>query len=176
MKWVIYILAVAILVIINQTIFNLYEFRGFIPNLLLLFTLATIVSFEEWDFIFLAIFGGLWMDVMLGLPVGSNILGLLIICLLMVWLLNQWLLATKNWRHFLGAILIGSIFMHLWIWFYSSAIQAIGWHWVSVDTEIMLKTLLPGLLANLLLAYPVFIFVELIAGLIGRWSRHKILT
>lgn len=176
MKWIIYVVIIGLLIVVNQTLFALFEFNGFVPNLMLLLVFAMIVSFETFDFIFFAVLGGVWMDVFTGLPIGSYTLGLLLLGFVTVWVINSWLLSNKNWRHFLGTIVIGSALMHVWLWFYSTLIFSVGWHPVSIDTSIMLRTLVPVLVANLVLAYPVFIFIEYIAGLLNRMQRRKILT
>ena len=173
MKWITYILAAALLVIINQSVLLVFDFGSFAPNLLLLVTLAFIVSFNNDDFIFFAGFGGLWMEAVTGLPFGSYILGLLLVAVVTRWIIDHWGFAHKDWRHFLGAIIIGSLAFHVWLWLYSNILFSVGWGTVSFGTIVMLKTLLPVLLANLILAYPIFILVEYIAKASQYWFRGK---
>ncbi|MEZ4179935.1 MAG: hypothetical protein R3B41_00230 [Candidatus Doudnabacteria bacterium] len=173
MKWILYSIIILGLVVFNQTILTVSNSGAWVPNILMLLTLALVVLVEDLDFLFFAVLGGVWLDITTGLPIGGTTLGLLSLAMLAMWLTNKWLLAQKGPRYFLGAILLGTIFLKTWIWLYAALAQLVGFPievWSFVDN---LKTLLPQLLMNLLFAYPIFALVDYLVGRMLKNNRHQ---
>ncbi|QQS22636.1 hypothetical protein IPM19_03315 [bacterium] len=168
MKWLLYILIILLVVIIDQSVFNVFHLGSFTPDLLLLFTLAVVWSFNNFDFLIFAALGGFWMETMMGFPVGSLIVGLILVGSLAYLVINRWLYSEKPWQYFLGAIIFGTIIVHVWMWAYTGALFAFNWSEVVVTSGTMLRTLLPAMLLNILLTYPILIITELLAKLTQR--------
>lgn len=163
MKWLLYILLILLVVIIDQSVFNIIHLGHFTPDLLLLFTLAVVWSFNNFDYFIFAGIGGFWMETMMGLPVGSLIISLVLVGSLAYLIVNRWLYSEKPWQYFAGAIILGTIVVHLWLWLYTGLLYTFNWSEVVVTSGSMLRSLLPAILINLLLTYPIVIITELLA-------------
>lgn len=168
MKWLLYILLILLVVIIDQSVFNVFHLRSFTPDLLLLFTLAVVWSFNNFDFLIFAALGGFWMEVMTGVPVGSMIVGLILVGSMAYLIINRWLYSEKPWQYFLGAIILGTVIIHVWSWVYTGILFAFKWSPVVVTSGTMLRSLLPAILVNIVLTYPILIITELLAKLTQR--------
>jgi cell shape-determining protein MreD len=168
MKWIIYILIIVAVVVIDQSLFNVFDLGRYTPDLLLLLVLATVWSFNNYDFLIFAGFGGFWLETLSGFPVGSLVLGLIITGSLAYILINRWLFSEKPWQYFFGAIVIGTILIHVWMWLYTSVLVIFQWSHVTVSGQDMLRGLIPALLINILFTYPILIIIESLAKLTQR--------
>ena len=169
MKWFIYILFIITVVVLNQTLFRVIEFGFFVPDLLLLFTLAVVWSFNNLIF---GLLGGTWLEILTGLPVGSISLGIMLVGSLAHVILNRWLFSEKPWQYFLGAVALGTLLIRLWMWFYTSLLA--HWEFTSTSFAVVWQGLLPALLVNLLLIYPIFALVEMLARYVQSFSKNKL--
>ncbi len=168
MKWVIYILIILLIIITDQSLFNIFHLGRYTPDLLLLFTLATVWSFNNFDFLIFALLGGFWLEVLTGLPVGSLILSLIIVGSMAYLIINRWLFSEKSWQYFFGAVIIGTIFIHAWLWLYTGLLTVFDWSNVLITGKIILRGLLPALLVNVALTYPILVITELLAKVVQR--------
>lgn len=174
MKWVIYITAIVAVVILNQTLFRVIDFGFFVPDLLLLFTLAVVWSFNNYDYIIFGLLGGTWLEVFAGLPVGSYSLGLILIGSIAYIVVNRWLFSEKPWQFFLGSVILGTVIMKLWLWLYVNLLANMEMISIALSINMVWRTLLPTLLVNLLLIYPVFASIELAAKYLQNFTKHKL--
>ncbi len=168
MKWIVYIVIILVVVIIDQSLFNVFHLGRYTPDLLLLFILATVWSFNNYDFLIFAVLGGFWLETLSGLPVGSLILGLIITGSLAYVLINRWLFSEKPWQYFFGAMVIGTILVHVWMWLYTSVLAMFGWSHVTISGQGMLRGLIPALLINIVFTYPILIVIESLAKITQR--------
>lgn len=181
MKWLVYVLIILVIAIVDQSLFNVFHLGLFTPDLLLLFALSTVWSFNNYDFLIFAVLGGFWLETLAGLPVGSLILGLIITGSLAYLLINRWLFSEKPWQYFFGAIVVGTILVHVWIWGYTSILSNFNWTHVVISGKLMLSGLIPALVVNTILTYPILIITESLAritqrtgGASGSHSIYKI--
>jgi hypothetical protein len=174
MKYIIYIVLAGAIVGITFGLFGSWSWNGLVPDLILLIVIALALVFDNLDFLFFGVVGGLWLDVVYALPIGSFTIPLLICGIITSFLLRKWLFSEVRWYHFLGAIAAATIFLNLWIWAYTNAIFLFHWYPFAVSGKQMLSNLLLKIIGNVLLAYPVYVIVEMIANSQLRWQRHKL--
>lgn len=171
MKWFVYSLIILLIIIIDQSVFNVFHLGLFTPDLLLLFALAVVWSFNNFDFFIFATLGGFWIETMHGLPVGSLVLSLVACGSLAYLVINRWLFSEKSWQYIFAAVVIGTMVIHGWLWAYISFLEVLGWSHVAMSTTMMFHSLLPALIVNLILTYPVLVLVELVAKVAQKSSR-----
>lgn len=175
MKWFIYILVIALIVVIQQSLFNIFQLGLYAPDALFLTALALVWATNNFDFLIFAILGGFWTEINYGLPVGTIILSLIIFGSVAYLVINRWLFSDKSWVHFLGTVAIGTIFINLWNWVYISLLRTFEWSSVSISAGLFLRSIIPALIVNLLLTYPVFILVELLVRYIQKLTRPAVM-
>lgn len=175
MKWLVYILVIAIVVVIQQSIFNVLNLKVYTPDLFLLLTLALVWTTNNYDYIIFAMMGGFWSEVTYGLPIGTIMLGLMIAGSVAYLVINRWLFTEKSWQHFFGVVAASTIFLHFWFWFYTSLLFIFNWSEVVVVGRVFLGSLLPALLVNLLLTYPIFMGMELLTGWVQKLLRPQVM-
>ncbi len=170
MKWLLYVVIILLIAIIDQSLFNVFHLGLFTPDLLLLFVLSVVWSFNNYDFLIFAVLGGFWLETLSGFPVGSMILSLILIGSLSYLLINRWLYSEKPWQYFFGAMIVGTVIVHLFLWLYTNGLHVFGWTQIYVSGKMMLRSLLPALLMNTLFTYPILIITEWLAKITQRSS------
>lgn len=173
MKWFIYVLLIALVVIIQQSIFNDLNLGIYAPDLFLLIVLAIVWSTNNFDFLWFAVLGGFWTETTYGLPVGTMILSLIIVGSLAYIVINRWLFSDKSWQYFFGAVGIGTVLLHTWEWIYTSILFLFGWSDIVIVASMFAQSILPALAVNLLLTYPMFLAIELLVGYIQKRTRPQ---
>ncbi len=174
MKWPIFALIVLLVVVIYQSLFRVIDLGLFVPDILLLLVLGSVWSFNNYDFIFFAVLGGVWMEIFAGLPIGALSLGLIIIGSIAYLVLNRWLFSEKPWQYFLGAVMLGTLVTKLWLWAYLNVLSNMDFIGVNVGIALVWRSFIPTLLVNLILIYPIFASMELLAKYLQNFSRNKL--
>lgn len=174
MKWLFYILFIVFTVVVNQTLFRVVDFGFFVPDLILLFSLAVVWSFTNYDYVLIGLLGGTWLEVSSGLPVGSVSVGLILTASAAYLVLNRWLFSEKPWQYFLGAVVLGTVLIRVWLWLYANILAGMEISNTAPSVAVNLRALLPAILVNLFLIYPVFALVELMAKYLQNFSKNKL--
>lgn len=174
MKWLLYILLIVIAVVINQTLFRIIDFGYFVPDLMLLLSLAVVWSFTNYDYLWFGLLGGTWLEILAGLPIGSFSLGLIFTGSIAYLVLNRWLFSEKPWQYFLGAVVLGTVLVRIWLWLYSNLLAGMEISTTAASVSVNWSSLLPAIIVNLLLIYPVFALIEIIAKYLQNFSRNKL--
>ncbi len=174
MKWLIYILITAAVIVIEQGLFRVVHLGAFAPDLFLLLTLATLWSSNNFDYLIFAVFGGLWLELVTGLPVGSISLGLVIVGTGSYWILHRWLFSEKPWQYFLLAVVVGTFVQNVWLCVYVAVLSIFSWTYMQLNFSIIMHRTLLSLLLNIILIYPVYIVIELIVRYLQTASRNKL--
>lgn len=174
MKYVIYIIAVGAILGITFGLFSSWGWNGLVPDLILLVVIALALTSDNFDYLFFGLVGGFWLDIVYGLPIGSFTIPLLLCGTISSVLIKKWLFSEIRWYHFIGAIAAATILLKLWIWGYSNALFLFNWYHLAVSGKQILSNLPFSLIGNILLAYPVYVIVEMIVNSQLRWQKHKI--
>ena len=165
---------VGVIIGITFGLFSSWGWNGLVPDLILLIVIALSLVFDGLDYLFVSILGGFWLDVVYGLPIGSFTLPLLFCGAISSFLLRKWLFSEVRWYHFIGAIVAATVLLKFWIWIYSNILFAFHWYSVSLSSGQIARNLIWSIVANIILAYPVYIIVEMFARSQLRWQKNKI--
>jgi cell shape-determining protein MreD len=174
MKWLIYILFTALIIVVEQGLFRTLYLGAFAPDLFLLLTLATLWSSNNFDYLLFAVLGGIWMELVLGLPIGSLSFGLIIVGTTTYLILNRWLFSEKPWQYFLLAVVLGTIGTNLWLWVYVNILNVFMWSQFQISFALIYHRIFYALILNIILIYPIYAIIELIARYLQTSSKNRI--
>lgn len=174
MKWALFFILIFAIVVIHQAVFSIADLGYWTPDLLLLLTLAVVWSFSNFNFIFIAVLGGLWLEILLGLPVGALSLGMVLIGSILQVVINKWFYSEKPWQFFVIGVVAGTIVLQTWIYLYTQSLSALEIGTITFPREYFWRSLIPASIMNLLLIYPVFALVELMAKYLQNLSKNKL--
>jgi cell shape-determining protein MreD len=174
MRQIVYIIITGALVALTFGLFNALGWHDFVPNLLLVLVVSLALAFNRFDYLIVAFFGGFWFDVLYGLPVGSFSIPLVLIGLGSSQIFQRWLFTEVTWRHFLLAVALATIALHFWLWIYTNLLFTIHWSPLAINGGQLLHSTVTILIANVVLAYPIYVSVELIAQSTSRFKRNRI--
>ncbi len=174
MRYLFYIFGIGVIVSLTFGLFNPWGWHGLVPNLLLLVIISIALAFNNLDYLFVGFLGGIWLDTLYGLPIGSFTFPFLICGLLSSLAFQKWLFTEVKGKHFILATLFGTIILNFWLWAYTGALYIVKWSPVAINGSQLLRNMVFLVLANILLAYPMYVIVEVIAQSTSRLKRNKI--
>ncbi|HEX3095530.1 MAG TPA: hypothetical protein VHQ20_00235, partial [Patescibacteria group bacterium] len=120
MRYIIYVILIGAIIGVTFGLFSSWGWNGLVPDLILLLVIALSLVFDTFDFLFVAVVGGLWLDVVYGLPIGSFTIPLALCGTISSYILRRWLFAEIQWFHFVGAITAATVLEKVWIWGYTN--------------------------------------------------------
>ncbi len=153
--WILTILIV-VSVIFTQTILRLIDFNGFVPNLLLLFVVFFAQSSDDFEYLILAAAGGMWIEVLSGLPIGAVSLGLVFSATLVYLFVHRFLLKNRDWRYYFVFVVFSIFFGQLWLWIYTQVLSYFQIYKVVVDFGTIWHISWKIVVMNLIIAVPVY--------------------
>lgn len=174
MRYIIYIIIIGAILGITFGLFNTWDWNGLVPDLILLMVIALALVFDNFDYLFFGFIGGFWLDILYGLPIGSFTIPLMLCGAISSFGLRQRLFSEIQWYHFVSAIVVATIFLKFWIWAYSNILFFFHWSPLAVSGLQLVHNSFFGILGNVLLAYPVYVIVEMFARSQLRWQKHKL--
>lgn len=176
MRYFFYLIFVAFIIGLIFGVFRFWSLGGFVPDLLLLLTLSLALAFKDSDYLFVAFVGGVWTDILYGLPIGSFTLIYLLAGAMSSWIFGKWLFAGSGvkWQHFILTVMIATLASLLWIWLYTNLLYSIDFSAVALSGTQTLRSGLMTLLANVVFAYPVYVIVELMASYTLKFKSNQI--
>lgn len=174
MRYIIYIIVIGAIVALTFGLFNQWGWHGFVPNLLLLTILSVTLAFNNFDYLVVGVIGGIWFDTLYGLPIGSFSIPFIVCGLLCSLAFQRWLFTEVKIKHFIFAAILATVMLNFWIWLYTNGLYIVKWSPLAVDGWQLLRNTPLAVIANVLLAYPVYVIVELIAQSSLKLKRHKI--
>lgn len=174
MRYIVYIIIVGALAAITFSLFNIWGWHGFVPNLLLLLIISLSLAFNNTDYLVVGFIGGIWFDTLYGLPIGSFSIPFIACGLISSLVFQRWFFTDVTWKHFLFATVFATVGVNAWLWLYTNALFIVKWSPLAINGSQLLRNITFLLIANVLLAYPVYVIVELIAQSTMRLKRNKI--
>lgn len=174
MKYIIYIITVGAIIGVTFGLFTSWGWNGLVPDLILLIVIALSLVFETYDYLFVALLGGFWLDTIYGLPIGSFTIPFLFCGAISSLLLRKWLFSEIKVQHFVGAIIAATVLLKFWIWLYTNMLFAFHWHSIPVSGGQIVRNLIWAIIANVVLAYPVYVIVEMFARSQLRWQKNRL--
>jgi len=174
MKYLIYLVLIGAVIGVTSGLFNSWGLSLVVPDLILLLVIALSVIFETLDYLFVAVVGGFWLDIVYSLPIGSFTIPLVLCGAASSFFLKRWLFTEIRWYHFMLAILAATVFLKVWIWGYANVIFLTHWFNYGISWKQMLRRLPLNILSNLIVAYPLYTIVEMFARSQLRWQKNRL--
>ena len=155
MKYLIYLLAIILLLGINLGLFNNLNLRGALPNLLFLFSLCLILEKKNLDGLFVSFICGLILDFYSGGFFGAFTLAFLALALGLGLFADQ-LMVEWNWKNVGVAFILSWAVFNIIIWAYGLIAFRLHGAPVYITFRIFAARFPLGLAYNLLWLYPVY--------------------
>lgn len=174
MRYIIYIIITGALVALTFGLFSVWGWHGFVPNFLLLMIVSLALAFHNSDYLLVAFLGGIWFDILYGLPLGSFSIPFILIGGGSSAIFQRWLFTEVTWRHFIITIAVATVALDFWLWLYTNLLFTVHWSPLAISGSQLLHNVVPVLIANVVLAYPVYVAVELIAQSTLRLKRNRL--
>lgn len=156
MKYLIYLFALIILLGINLGLFNNLQIRGQMPNLLFLLALYFALEKKDFDFFFVSLVSGLFLDFYSGGFFGGFTLGLLAVSLGLHIFASSLFVFELNWKTLSLALFFSLGLFNFLLWLYGLLVYKFNWTNEYVTFKIFLAAFPPSLIYNLLLLYPMY--------------------
>lgn len=172
MKYLLYMVAVVVLLGINVGVFPSLKLMYGMPNLLMLFVMVLSLEVGDRDYLPVAFAAGLFLDFYSGVPVGGFALAFMLLGLIMQAVSSRYLVLELNWKNLLAFMAASYVFTHTFIWLYSTLLHRFGLTQVVVEFPVLWQKLLPELLYNALLLFPIYWLAELLKTAIARLTRR----
>ncbi len=174
MRYIVYIIIIGALVAVTFGLFSVWGWHGFVPNLLLLVIVSLALAFHNYDYLFFAFLGGVWFDILYGLPLGSFSIPFILIGAGSSAIFQRWLFTDVTWRHFILTIVVATIALNFWLWIYTNFLFSVHWSAIAISGQQIVRISIPQVIANVLLAYPIYAAVEFITQSTMRLKRNRI--
>lgn len=177
MKYFLYLLTIIILTGIQIGLFHYLALFGTVPNLLLLFVIGSSLQREAEDSFFLALVGGLFLDFSSGLLIGSFALGFLLLALLLYFIIHHLVVFELSWKYLLTVTAVATVFVDACVWLFNNFAYLHNWSTVLVSGQLLRARIVPEILYNLLLAYPLYVLAIWLHNSILRLQgkKHRII-
>ena len=160
MKYLIYFLAIIFLLGINIGLFGYIPFYGQIPNLLLLFACFFAMEKQSYDGFYVCLFAGLFLDFFSTQFFGGFTVAFLSLGLVLHLMFNYFLAMEVNWKMLGGVLCAVLILFYGSLWIYGFLVYKFNLAHSYLSLADYSRNLLPALVYNLLLMYPIYIFYE----------------
>ncbi len=174
MRYIIYIILIGAIIGVTFGLFGTWGWNGLVPDLILLLVIALSLVFENFDYLFVALIGGFWLDVVYSLPIGSFIIPMALCGMVSSYFLRKWLFSEVKLYHFIIAIIAATLLVKLWLGFYTNTLFLFHWFPYSLSWGQLFSNLAYSVLANVILAYPVYVIVEMFAHSQLRWQKNRL--
>jgi rod shape-determining protein MreD len=173
MKYLIYLVAIIILAGVNVGLFNNLQLFGQIPNLLLLFTICAALEKNNYDFFFIALVSGIFLDFYSASFFGSFTIGLLLVALFLNFLVNTFVVLELNWKSLSLLVLASLVFLDFFLWSYGLLAYRLNWSVDFVSLKAYSGSFFSALIYNWLLLYPTYVFYTFTRRLVDNLSLRR---
>ncbi len=173
MKYLIYTIAIILLLGINLGLFGNLPFFGQTPNLLFLLTLYFALEKKDFDFFFIAFVCGVFLDFFSVHYFGAYTISLLILASGLYLLTQNFILQELNWK-FLAAILLGSLaILQIFLWLYALLVSGVYLAQEPESLGIYFNGFTGSLFYDLILMYPVYFFYGYLRKLVDALTLKR---
>ena len=119
MKYLIYLVVIIFCIGLSVGVFHLFPIYRAVPQLILLLVIVSSAERHDLDFLFIAIVGGAFMDIVTSVAFGSFILSFMVIGFLIRFLLQGLLLAKSPWKTLPLVAALSIAVQYFWLWLYN---------------------------------------------------------
>jgi rod shape-determining protein MreD len=173
MKYFIYLIAIIVILGLNLGIFNSLQLYGQIPNLLFLFMLFFALEKQEYDFFFIALLSGLFLDFYSAGFFGAYTFAFLAVGLSAHLFANNLLVLEIDWKSLSLLLLISLIFFNLLLWVYQFLAFKLSWSGQYVNFNVFTSQFLVSFIYNWLLLYPMYLLFTFLRSFIQNLSVRR---
>ncbi|MCL5008810.1 MAG: hypothetical protein M1400_00520 [Patescibacteria group bacterium] len=155
MKYLAYILWLAVLTGLNFGVFGNLAFFSTVPNLLLLFVIFTgSLKADLFERLFVALMAGLFADYWNGGFFGGFTLAFILLILLLQAVRSAFSLRDMDWKYFFAVFFLAYVFVGLTLWAYNFVALRSNWTEYYISFLGFLRKWPGEMLYNLVLLYP----------------------
>ncbi|MFA5990655.1 MAG: hypothetical protein WC794_00205 [Candidatus Doudnabacteria bacterium] len=158
MKYLIYTIAITLLLGINLGLFGNLPFFGQTPNLLFLLTFYFALEKKDLDFFFIAFVSGLFLDFFSVHFFGGYTIALLVTASLLYLFTQNFILQDINWKFLIGILLGSMAVARILLWFYAVSVAVMHLAPETDSLKVYFSDFTWSFLYNLLLMYPIYFF------------------
>jgi len=173
MKYLIYIIAVIILLGLNLGIFKSLQVYGQIPNLLFLFMLFFALEKQDYDFFFVAAVCGIFLDFYSAGFFGAYTLAFLTVGLCAHLFANNLLVLEINWKSLSLVLLASLIMFNLILWFFQFLAFKLGWSGQFAGIKVFSSEFPANFIYDWLLLYPVYLCFTFVRGFVQNLNVRR---
>lgn len=181
MKFIFWFITVGVLHALSLGIFGQVRLWGTPPDVLMLLVVFLALEVHEPESIdpsvlfFAALIAGLFRDFSSGLYFGSLSFAYLILAVLVREFFAKLTLYQSEFKYLLVVVAAAVVFLQGWQIIYSLAFWKLHFSQGYFSWRILRATLLPALIYNLLLAYPMYWLIKKLKSLSFRLQKPKVL-
>jgi cell shape-determining protein MreD len=157
-KYLVYLIAIIILLGVNLGLFNSLQIQSQTPSLLFLLTLFFALEKKGYDFFFIALISGLFLDFYSAGFFGAFTLAFLVVSLLTHLFAANVLAAELNWKTLSLSLLGALVVFNLIIWAYGLMAFKLSFTSQYIGIKIFTSRFLINFLYDWLLLYPVYLY------------------
>jgi hypothetical protein len=173
MKYLIYLIAIIILLGLNLGLFGSLQIQSQIPNLLFLLTLFFSLEKKDYDFFFVALVSGLFLDFYSAGFFGGFTLSLLVVSLLAHLFVTEILVVDINWKTLSFALLVALVIFNLILWFYGLVIFKLGLSSEFSGIKIFISQFPINFLYNWVMLYPLYLFFTFLRNFMDKLTVRR---
>jgi rod shape-determining protein MreD len=173
MKYLIYSFIIVLLVGLVGGVFDVFTIFRSVPQLMLLFVAIIAAERKNFDFAFIAITGGILMDAMTSVAVGSYILSYLAIGLVIKYVFENYLLSSNSWKHLPWIVAASILFQHIWLWLYNGTLARVATGVPAFTFSEIIILSIGGILYTLLLYLPGYWLIERLNDYLVSMEQRK---
>src|ERR1700690_3255463 len=173
MKYLVYLIAIIVLLGVNLGVFNYFPIKEQIPNLLLLLVLLFALEKKDFDFFFLAFVSGLFLDFYSAGFFGGFTLAFLAVSLAAHLVVDNIFVFEINWKTLSLSLLVGLAIFNLVIWAYGLLAYKLSWESEYINIGVYISHFPVNFLYNWLLLYPVYLFFTFLRSFVDNLSSHR---
>lgn len=173
MKYFIYLLSIILLLAVNLGLFGQFQLWNNVPNLLFLWLMFFCLDKDNYDFLFIAFFAGLFLDFYSAVFIGSFIFSFLLIGSWQRLLVNRIVAFEANWKLQLAMLVTSLQLLDLMVWLYNLLVSKAGWAALPLSLRAIENNFFPQLIYNLLLFYPMYVLYHFVKGQLTKWVNRK---
>jgi rod shape-determining protein MreD len=166
MKYFLYFIAVIILAALNVGLFSHLKFLGAAPDLLLLFVIAFSLEKDNDDNFIVATMSGLMLDLYSGLMIGSFALSFLLVAILLQLFLKRFLVNDLTWKTVVLMVVAATALATGSVVGLNALAGAASLMPFYLVPRAALAHLLPEIIYNIALLYPVYLAASWLKSLI----------
>ena len=173
MKYFIYLITILISIGLTAGVFSLFPILRGVPQLLLVLVLVVAVERKNFDFIFISVVAGIFLDLLTSLAFGSYILSFAFLGFSAKYIFREYLITSNTWKHLPWVISIAILIQHLWFWIYNSLLFRFDQLALPLRLWDIILTSLGAIIYTAVLFFPVYWMIEKISQFIENLDLKK---